>query len=58
MERDDAGERRLSQFGETWVRQMEHEAGPPSALVGWCLWAAIAGFTVLFALVGFLQARA
>jgi hypothetical protein len=58
MKTDVEGGRRLSQFGETWVRQMDHGSGQAPATIGWCLWAAIAGFTVLFALVGLLQAHA
>jgi hypothetical protein len=52
MQRHVEGERRLSQFGQTWVRQTAHGGGQPPAAVGWCLWAAIAAVAVLFALVG------
>jgi hypothetical protein len=54
MEPNGEGARRLSEFGQTWVRQMEHGSGQAPA-IGWCLWAAIAAVTVLFAL---LQAQA
>ena len=53
MDQDRGGERTLSQFGETWARQTA--AGQPPASVGWYLWAAVAGFTALFALVGLLN---
>ena len=43
-------DRRLSAFGETWVRETDRGAGPPGARVGWYLWAAI-GLALVVALV-------
>jgi hypothetical protein len=51
-------ERTLSQFGETWARQMQRGAGQAPAAVGWCLWAALAGIAVLVALVEILNTSA
>ncbi|MEJ0068063.1 MAG: hypothetical protein WDO24_04285 [Pseudomonadota bacterium] len=49
MERPAASDRTLSQFSETWVRQVARDQAP--ACVGWCLWAGVAGLTTLIALV-------
>jgi hypothetical protein len=49
MEPRAANDRPLSQFSETWVRQMDRGGAP--ACVGWCLWAGIAGLTTLIALM-------
>jgi hypothetical protein len=51
MERHAAGVRPLSQFSETWVRQMAHGAGQAPAYIGWWLWAGFAGLTAVAALV-------
>ena len=58
MERIGQSGRTLSRFAETWVRQSERGAGQAPPHVGWYLWAAIAGVTVLFALVEVLHAGA
>ncbi len=48
-------DRRLSQFGETWVRETDRVTADPPATVGWCLWAAV---TLVMVVVLVLQTSA
>ena len=50
MPSDTNSDRRLSEFGQTWVRGTHRETGPTGS-VGWYLWAGIALVMVLAAVV-------